>query len=287
MQLNTAIVMSLALTLVVAFSNLAISRMRRIIPRNIRIIAEVAVIATLVIIADELLKAFMYDISKQLSVFVGLIITNCIVLGRAEGFALSNPPFRSFMDGIANGIGYSSILIGVAFFRELLGSGKLFGFQVVPNAMYDLGYVNNGLMVLAPGAFIIIGLFVWLEHTVLQRKSISRGVDAPIGQRIPSQTIVIQTAARLRIAAVMRNGKPRNGKPDQHCAQFDFRRQHPVGLFFGDVLFFGDLQKHENRCRTGIAVIFVLTITTPANWLVYNFLLAPGALAWAGFPELM
>jgi Na+-transporting NADH:ubiquinone oxidoreductase subunit D len=169
-QLNTAIVMSIALTLVVAFSNLAISSMRRVIPRNIRIIVEVAVIATLVIMADEILKAFMYDISKQLSVFVGLIITNCIVLGRAEGFALSNPPFRSFMDGIANGIGYSSILIGVAFFRELLGSGKLLGFQVVPKVFYDFGYVDNGLMVLAPGAFIIIGLFVWLEHTLLKKK---------------------------------------------------------------------------------------------------------------------
>ena len=169
-QLNTAIVMSIALTLVVAFSNLAISSMRRVIPRNIRIIAEVAVIATLVIMADEVLKAFMYDISKQLSVFVGLIITNCIVLGRAEGFALSNPPFRSFMDGIANGIGYSSILIGVAFFRELLGSGKLLGYQVVPKVLYEFGYVDNGLMVLAPGAFIIIGLFVWLEHTLLNWK---------------------------------------------------------------------------------------------------------------------
>ena len=121
-------------------------------------------------LADELLKAFMYDISKQLSVFVGLIITNCIVLGRAEGFALSNPPFRSFMDGIANGIGYSSILIGVAFFRELLGSGNLFGFQVVPEVFYEFGYVDNGLMVLAPGAFIIIGLFVWLEHTLVNGK---------------------------------------------------------------------------------------------------------------------
>ena len=169
-QLQTAIVMSIALTFVVAFSNLAISSMRHIIPRNIRIIVEVAVIATLVIMADELLKAFMYETSKQLSVFVGLIITNCIVLGRAEGFALSNPPFRSFMDGIANGIGYSSVLIGVAFFRELLGSGKLLGFQVVPDAIYDLGYVDNGLMVLAPGAFIIIGLFVWLEHTLLKGK---------------------------------------------------------------------------------------------------------------------
>lgn len=169
-QLKTAIVMSIALTLVVALSSLAISSMRRVIPRNIRIIVEVSVIATLVIMADEVLKAFMYEVSKQLSVFVGLIITNCIVLGRAEGFALSNPPFRSFMDGIANGIGYSSILIGVAFFRELLGSGKLLGYSVVPGVFYDFGYVNNGLMLLAPGAFIIIGLFVWLEHTLLKRK---------------------------------------------------------------------------------------------------------------------
>jgi Na+-transporting NADH:ubiquinone oxidoreductase subunit D len=167
-QLKTAIVMSLALTAVVAFSSLAISSIRTVIPRNIRIIVEVAIIATLVILADELLKAFMYDVSKQLSVFVGLIITNCIVLGRAEGYALSNPPFRSFMDGIANGIGYSSVLIGVAFFRELLGSGKLLGYSVVPQAFYEAGYLNNGLMLLAPGAFIIIGLFVWLEHTLLK-----------------------------------------------------------------------------------------------------------------------
>ena len=169
-QLKTAIVMSIALTLVVGLSSLAISSMRRVIPRNIRILVEVSVIATLVIMADELLKAFMYEVSKQLSVFVGLIITNCIVLGRAESFALSNAPFRSFMDGIANGIGYSSILIGVAFFRELLGSGKLLGYSVVPGIFYDFGYVNNGLMLLAPGAFIIIGLFVWLEHTLLKRK---------------------------------------------------------------------------------------------------------------------
>ena len=169
-QMKTAIVMSLALTLVVAFSNLFISMLRKQIPRNIRIIAEVAVIATLVIIADELLRAFMYDISKQLSVFVGLIITNCIVLGRAEGYAMSNPPLGSFVDGLANGIGYSSILIGVSFIRELLGSGKILGFQIVPQGFYDAGYANMGLMVLAPGAFIAIGLFVWLEHTLLKEK---------------------------------------------------------------------------------------------------------------------
>jgi Na+-transporting NADH:ubiquinone oxidoreductase subunit D len=169
-QLKTAIVMSLALTFVVAFSNLVISLMRRQVPRNIRIIVEVAVIATLVIIADEFLRAFMYDVSKQLSVFVGLIITNCIVMGRAETFAMGNPPGRSFVDGLANGIGYSSILCGVAFFRELLGAGKLLGFQVVPQNFYDAGYHNMGLMLLAPGAFIMIGLFVWLEHTLLKEK---------------------------------------------------------------------------------------------------------------------
>jgi Na+-transporting NADH:ubiquinone oxidoreductase subunit D len=167
-QLQTAIVMGLALTMVVAFSNLIIALLRDLIPRNIRIIAEVAIIATLVILADELLRAFLYDISKQLSVFVGLIITNCIVMGRAETYAMSHGAYDSFVDGVANGIGYSSILIGVAFVRELLGSGKLLGFQIVPEVFYTAGYENMGLMVLAPGAFIAIGLFVWLEHTLLK-----------------------------------------------------------------------------------------------------------------------
>ncbi|UCH20981.1 MAG: NADH:ubiquinone reductase (Na(+)-transporting) subunit D [Deltaproteobacteria bacterium] len=168
-QMKTAIVMSIALTCVVAFSNLIVSMLRAQIPRNIRIIVQVVVIATLVILADELLKAFMYDISKQLTVFVGLIITNCIVLGRAEAYAMNNTPFRSFVDGIANGVGYSSILIGVAFIRELLGSGRLLGYQVIPQAFYNAGYENMGLMLLAPGAFIIIGLFVWLENTLLKK----------------------------------------------------------------------------------------------------------------------
>ena len=167
-QMNTAIVMALALTFVVATSNLIISALRNVIPRNIRIIVEVAVIATLVIIADEVLKAFLYEISKQLSVFVGLIITNCIVMGRAETFAMSNTPGKSFVDGMANGIGYGSILVGVAFFRELLGAGKILGFPVVPQALYDWGYMDMGLMLLAPGAFIVIGLFVWLENAILK-----------------------------------------------------------------------------------------------------------------------
>jgi Na+-transporting NADH:ubiquinone oxidoreductase subunit D len=169
-QLKTAIVMALALTLVTGFSNLTISLLRHQIPRNIRIIVEVTVIATLVIIADELLKAFMYTTSKQLSVFVGLIITNCIVMGRAEAYAMANPPGPAFIDGLANGIGYGSILVTVAFLRELFGSGKLFGFKVVPAAFYTAGYADMGLMVLAPGAFITIGLLVWAQHSLLARR---------------------------------------------------------------------------------------------------------------------
>ena len=165
-QLKTAIVMSLALTSVLACSNLLISSMRKLIPRNIRIIVELTVIATLVIVADQVLKAFLYDISKQLSIFVGLIITNCIILGRAETYALGNPPFHSLLDGIGNGVGYSQILITVGVLRELLGAGKLFGFQVIPDRIYALGYENMGFMVLAPGAFIAIGLIVWLQKTV-------------------------------------------------------------------------------------------------------------------------
>jgi Na+-transporting NADH:ubiquinone oxidoreductase subunit D len=163
-QMKTAIVMGLSLTFVLAFSNLTISLLRNAIPRNIRMIVELSVIASLVIIADEILRAFLYDISKQLSVFVGLIITNCIVMGRAETYALGHPPGLSFMDGLGNGAGYSSVLISVAFIRELLGSGKLLGYQVIPSMAYDLGYENMGFMLLAPAAFIIIGLLVWFQN---------------------------------------------------------------------------------------------------------------------------
>jgi len=167
-QLKTAIVMGLSLTFVLAFSNLIISMLRKIIPRNIRMIVELSVIATLVILADEVLRAFLYDISKQLSVFVGLIITNCIVMGRAETFALGNPPDLSFLDGLGNGAGYGSVLVAVAFIRELLGSGKLFGFSVIPNSFYNAGYENMGFMLLAPAAFIIIGLLVWLQKSIVK-----------------------------------------------------------------------------------------------------------------------
>jgi len=165
-QLQTAIVMSLAVIFVITISNVVISLLRNAVPSNIRIIVELAVVATLVILVDQILKAFLYDISKQLSVFVGLIITNCIILGRAEAFALQNKPWPSFLDGVGNGLGYSMILIAVAFGRELLGSGTLFGFQIIPDAAYAAGYQNMGLMVLAPGAFILLGLIIWVQRAV-------------------------------------------------------------------------------------------------------------------------
>jgi len=156
------------MTFVVSFSNLIISLMRNAIPRNIRIIVELAVIATLVILTDEFLRAYYYDISKQLSVFVGLIITNCIVLGRAEAFALSNPPHLAFIDGLGNGAGYGLVLITVSFIREFLGSGNLFGVRIIPEAFYAAGYEDMGFMLLAPAAFIIIGLLIWLQKSVIE-----------------------------------------------------------------------------------------------------------------------
>jgi len=165
-KMSTSIVMGIALTIVTAFSSLIISSLRKRIPSNIRIIVELAIISSLVIVTDQVLKAFFYDISKQLSIFVGLIITNCIVLGRAEAFALANKPLDSFFDGIGNGLGYSLVLVTVAFIRELLGSGKFFGFNIIPQFVFDAGYQNMGLMVLAPGAFFIIGLLVWLKNSL-------------------------------------------------------------------------------------------------------------------------
>lgn len=167
-QLKTAVVMGAALTFVVSFSNLIVSLFRRWVPENIRIIFELCVIASLVIIADEFLKAYMFNVSKQLSVFVGLIITNCVVMGRAETFALGSPPGLSVCDGLGNGLGYSLVLFLVAFIRELFGSGSLFGYKVIPQFIYDAGYTDMGFMLLAPAAFIIIGLLVWLQKTLFK-----------------------------------------------------------------------------------------------------------------------
>lgn len=162
-KLKPAIVMALSVTVVTALSNLVISLLRKGIPSKIRIIVQLIVVATLVILVDQFLKAFMYDVSKQLSVFVGLIITNCIVMGRLEAFAMSHRPWESFLDGIGNGLGYGSILVIVAFVRELFGSGTLLGYQVITQGLYDFGYVNNGLMILPPMALIIIGIIIWLQ----------------------------------------------------------------------------------------------------------------------------
>ncbi|MBI89946.1 MAG: NADH:ubiquinone reductase (Na(+)-transporting) subunit D [Candidatus Marinimicrobia bacterium] len=165
-QLNTAVVMTLAVVAVLSISNTVISILRNLIPSKVRIIVQLSVIASLVILTDQILQAYMYDISKQLSVFVALIITNCIVMGRAEAFAMQNTPGKSFLDGLGNGLGYGGILISVAFFRELLGSGSIYGISVVPDSFYDAGYQNMGLMVLSPGAFIILGLIVWAQRYV-------------------------------------------------------------------------------------------------------------------------
>jgi len=164
-QLSTALVMAVALTLVTGFSSLAVSALRNHIPQSIRIIVQLTIIASLVIVTDQVLKAFAFGISKQLSVFVGLIITNCIVMGRAEGYAMQNPPLKSFVDGIGNGLGYSLILIVVGFLRGLLGSGRVMGHQVLELAGEGGWYVPNGLMVLAPGAFFVIGLLIWALRT--------------------------------------------------------------------------------------------------------------------------
>ncbi len=160
-KLETAVVMSIALTVVLIGSNVTISLLRERIPSSIRIVVQLTVIASLVILTDQVLKAFVFDVSKQLSVFVGLIITNCIVMGRAEAYAMQNGPVESFLDGLGNGLGYSLILIVVAFFRELLGGGKLFGVQLLPLVTEGGWYNPNGLMVLAPGAFFLIGAFIW------------------------------------------------------------------------------------------------------------------------------
>lgn len=163
-KLEPAIVMGISVIAVLAFSNVIISLIRNTIPTNIRIIVQLVVVAGLVVIVDQLLKAYTYDVSKQLSVFIGLIITNCILMGRLEAFAMANKPWPSFLDGIGNGIGYTIILVIVAFFRELLGSGTLLGYQVMPASWYEAGYANNGLMILPPMALIVVACIIWVHR---------------------------------------------------------------------------------------------------------------------------
>ena len=164
-RLEPAIVMGISVTAVLAFANVIISLIRNTIPTNIRIIVQLVVVAALVIIVDQILKAYNYEVSKALSVFIGLIITNCILMGRLEAFALSNGPWDSFLDGVGNGIGYAMILVVVGFVRELLGSGTVFGFQVIPQSFYDMGYMNNGLMILPPMALITVACIIWVHRS--------------------------------------------------------------------------------------------------------------------------
>lgn len=164
-KLKPAIVMALSVVFVLVFSNVIISLLRNNIPTRIRIIVQLVVIAALVIIVDQILKAFVYDVSKQLSVFVGLIITNCIIMGRLEAFALGNKPWAAFLDGLGNAAGYGWILIVVAFFRELLGSGTIYNYPVIPQFFYNAGYSNNGLMILPPMALIVVGVIIWVQRS--------------------------------------------------------------------------------------------------------------------------
>ena len=165
-QLKGALVMGLSVIIVTGVSSLICSLLRNTIPNRIRIIVQLVVVAMMVILVDQVLKAYAYSVSKTLSVYIGLIITNCIVMGRIEAFALGNKPFASLMDGLGNGVGYAMILVIVAFFRELLGSGTLFGFQVIPQAVYDFGYMNNGLMILPPMALILLGCVIWVQRSI-------------------------------------------------------------------------------------------------------------------------
>ena len=171
-KMETAIVMTLAVIFVMTMSNTIVSTLRKFIPNRVRIIVMLAVIASLVILTDQILKAYLYDISKQLSVFVGLIITNCIVMGRAEAFAMQNTPGKSFLDGLGNALGYGMYLMGVSFFRELFGSGTVLNFKVIPESFYSAGYENVGLFVLSPGAFIILGLLIWFQRSVAKHEEV-------------------------------------------------------------------------------------------------------------------
>lgn len=164
-KLEPALVMGISVTAVLAFSNVIISLIRNTIPNNIRIIVQLVVVAALVIVVDQILKAYNYEVSKALSVFIGLIITNCILMGRLEAFALSNKPWPSFLDGVGNGIGYAIILVIVGFFRELLGSGSIMGYKVIPQAFYDMGYMDNGLMILPPMALITVACIIWAHRS--------------------------------------------------------------------------------------------------------------------------
>ena len=245
-KLETAVVMTLAVTLVTAFSSMFISMIRHHIPNSVRIIVQMAIIASLVIVVDQLLRAFAYETSKQLSVFVGLIITNCIVMGRAEAYAMKMPPLASFMDGIGNGLGYGVILLTVGFLRELIGSGKLFGIPVLDTVQNGGWYLPNGLFLLAPSAFFIIGLLIWLIRTLKPEQQ---------EKEYPTMAHYLS----LFVRAV-------------------FVENMALAFFLGMCTFLAVSKKVSTAFGLGVAVTVVLGLSVPINNLVFNFVLRDGAL---------
>ena len=249
-KLEPAIVMGISVIAVLAFSNVIISFIRNTIPTNIRIIVQLVVVAGLVVIVDQLLKAYAYDVSKQLSVFIGLIITNCILMGRLEAFAMSNKPWPSFLDGVGNGIGYTIILVIVAFFRELLGSGTLLGYQVVPQSFYDAGYVNNGLMILPPMALIVVH---YMDTPHIQQR---------FTRRLISKSVVMEEF-NLFIRSI-------------------FIDNMIFAYFLGMCSFLAVSKNVKTAMGLGIAVTFMLVISLPVNYLLETYVLKQGALSWLG-----
>ena len=238
-QLEGAMVMGLSVIIVTGLSSFVVSLLRNSIPNRIRIIVQLVVVALMVILVDQFLKAYMYSVSKALSVYVGLIITNCIVMGRIEAYALGNKPLPSLLDGLANGAGYALILIVVAFFRELLGSGTLFGVRIIPESFYAAGYMDNGLVILPPMALILLGLIVWVQRSI--QKDLQ---DLFVKSIFVDNMIFAYFLGMCSYLAVSKNVKTATG--------------------------------------LGIAVIFVLLVTLPINYLLNEHVLKAGALSWLG-----
>ncbi len=263
-NLKTATVMAIALTLVTGFSNLFISMIRRQIPSSIRMIVQMVIIASLVIVVDQVLKAYAYSLSKQLSVFVGLIITNCIVMGRAEAFAMANPPLVSFFDGIGNGLGYSAMLLVLGFVRELFGAGKLYGISVLPTVNDGGWYQPNGLLLLPPSAFFLIGLIIWALRTWKKDQ-----VEAPDLQDGP--------------AGIQQGGRP-TGALHQPVREGRVRREHGAGVLPRHVYLHRHLEEGGDRHRPGYRGDrgdHHPRRRSP----IYTYLLKDGALARAGLPR--
>ncbi len=247
-NMQTSVVMSAAVVAVTALSNLSVSLLRNLIPTSIRIIVQLTIIASLVIVTDQILKAYVYEISKQLSVFVGLIITNCIIMGRAEAFAMQNPPLRSLIDGIGNGLGYAAILLVVGAAREVLGAGSFWGIPVLPLASEGGWFVPNGLMSLSPGAFFVIGFLIW----GLQ--------DLPA--RAERGGVMLQDYLNIAVKAI-------------------FVENMALTFFLGMCSFLAVSKRVSTAIGLGAAVVFVLTVTVPLNHAINDYLLRPGALGWA------